>query len=191
MVTQGGRSGIEQKGMGRDQHALCVSLTPPLPLLYGYTGWLGRDGTEQEGMGPTQAAAATRSILAATATRMLLFFVIVFYFHLFFISLFFFSNYSFSNKYNNRWDTKGNHRTDGTGYTCGDSNVGWHGGGRRGQRMHLLLLMFLFFLLSSFILIILLLFQLSLFQWSVITGGQDGTDQRERRWQHQMGWGDN
>ena len=67
-------------------------------------------------------------------------------FHLFFISLFFFSDHFFSDKYNNRRGTKGKRRRDGTGmYAGGDSNVGRHGGGRRGQRVRLLL----FFVLST------------------------------------------
>ena len=64
---------------------------------------------------------------------------------------------------------------------------GRHGGGRRGQCVRLLYL--LSFLLSSFILVILILFRLSLFQWNITTGGQNGTDQRERRWQRGTGRG--
>ena len=88
------------------------------------------------------------------------------YFHLFFISLFFFSDYFFSGKYNNKRGTKGKRRTDGTSKT-----------GPTGTPSSMCML----FWLSSFILIILLLFQLSLFQWSITTGGQDGVDQCERR----------
>ena len=57
--------------------------TPSLPyLLHDCTGCPGRDGTEQEETRPTQAAEATGSMRAATATRegpvrMLLFVVIV------------------------------------------------------------------------------------------------------------------
>ena len=74
---------------------------------------------------------------------------------------------------------------DGT-YTGSDSNVGRHGERRWGQRVRLL---FLSFLLSSFIPICLLPFQLSLFQSSITTSGQDGTDQRERQWQRRTGRG--
>ena len=62
MVTQGVRSGTKRNKMGRDRHARRLTLTHSLPLLYGYIGGPGRDGT-------TQAAAATGSTRAATATR--------------------------------------------------------------------------------------------------------------------------
>ena len=61
------RGGTEHNGMGPARSSSLSDTS--LPLLYCYTGWPGRDRTEQEGTGPPQAAAATGSTQAATATR--------------------------------------------------------------------------------------------------------------------------
>ena len=107
--------------------------------------------------GPTRAATATREGPGgggATGMCAVIFLFLFLCFHLFFISLFFFSDHFFSDKYNNRRGTKGKRRRDGTGmYAGGDSNVGRHGGGRRGQRVRLLLFFCPFYsplLFSSF-----------------------------------------
>ena len=79
-----------------------------------------RGGTDRKGTGPTRPAAVTGPTGAATATRegqqvrMMLFLSLFLYFHLFFILLFFFPDYFFSGNYNNRRDTKGNIRMEGT-----------------------------------------------------------------------------
>ena len=86
------------------------------------------------------------------------------------------------------WGTKRKRWTDGTGYTR--ATIATWGGTERANGANgyvFFYVFFSFFLLSSVVLIILLLFVLSLFQWSISTGGYDGIDQHERRWQHGTG----
>ena len=129
-------------------------------------GGAGRDGTDAGGNSNTERVEG-----GGQRVHMLLFFCSCFSaFILFFVSLFCVSDYLFSDKYINRRGTNAKRRPDGTGYKRA-AIATWDGTEGADGATGTSSFIFASCRLSSFILIILLLFRLSLFQWSITTGG--------------------